>query len=297
MIDWEKLKIFYNVAEGGSFAQAAARLHIDPSAISRHISSLEDRMGVALFARHARGITLTEHGNLLLGTTRTIFADLAMARAQIMDATHPTQGTLKIAATIGFGIGWLTPHLHRFSTQNPEVRLILHVSDIPVDLGIHESDVSITTFPSESADLICHALSHFPLPIYASRQYLFKFGIPMQLSDLDRHRLLTFSDTAMIPSNNVNWLLTCGTETPRKPYLSINNLFGIAGAVNAGSGIACLPPYIAKGYKNIVQILPDAPVPQVQFYFSYSRHLKDSQKIQNLWHVLQKEVQKERLSS
>ncbi len=295
MIDWDKLRVFYNVVESGSFTRAATRLQIGQSAISRQISGLEERMGVPLFHRHARGLLLTEQGELLFRTAREVFSDLAMVQARITEDMTVSQGALKIAATIGFGTAWLTPHIHKFLKQNPDIRLTLRLSDNPVDLTVHESDVAITALVTEDEELIYRELLCRPLYIYSSPKYLFEFGVPLIPEDLDRHRLVVFSDKAMIPFDNVNWLLTCGTlpGVKREAYLSINNLYGIARAIEEGSGIACFPSYIAKNCKNIVQILPETPVPSVRFYFVYSRQLKDSKKIEQLWKFLSKEVQKE----
>ncbi len=295
MMDWDKLRIFYNVVESGSFTHAATRLQIGQSAISRQISGLEDRMGVPLFHRHARGILLTEQGELLFRTAREVFSDLAMVQARITESIHLPQGALKIAATIGFGTTWLAPRIHTFLNENPDIRLTLRVSDDPVDLTIHESDVAITALVTEDDELIYRELLCRPLHIYSSRQYLLEFGVPITPQDLDRHRLVVFSDKAMIPFDNVNWLLTCGTPpgVKREAYLAINNLYGIARAIEGGSGIACFPAYIAKKCKNIVQILPETPVPSVRFYFVYSRHLRDSKKIEQLWKFLTKEAREE----
>jgi DNA-binding transcriptional LysR family regulator len=295
MIDWDKLRIFYNVVESGSFTKAATRLQVGQSAISRQISGLEERMGVPLFQRHARGLTLTEQGELLFRTAREAFSDLALVKARIKENTKVSQGALKIAATAGFGSTWLTPRIHKFLAQYPELRLTLRLSDNPVDLTIHESDIAITALVREDEELIYRELVCRPLNIYSTPAYLFKYGVPLAPEDLDHHRLVVFSDKAMIPYDNVNWLLTCGTlpGVTREPYLAINNLFGIAQAVEGGSGIACFPSYIAQKCKNLVQILPDVPVPYVRFYFVYPRQLKDSKNIEHLWNFLRKEVQKE----
>lgn len=295
MIDWDKLRVFYNVVESGSFTHAATRLQIGQSAISRQISGLEERMGVPLFHRHARGLLLTEQGELLFRTAREVFSDLAMVQARITENIQVSQGALKIAATIGFGTTWLTPRIHKFLNHHPDIRLTLRLSDNPVDLTVHESDVAITALVTEDDELIYRELLCRPLHIYSSPKYLFEFGVPLTPEDLDRHRLVVFSDKAMIPFDNVNWLLTCGTPpgVKREAYLSINNLYGIARAVEGGSGIACFPSYIAKKCKNLVQILPETPVPSVRFYFVYSRQLKESKKIEYLWKFLSKEAQKE----
>lgn len=294
-MDWDKLRVFYNVAESGNFTRAASRLEISQSAISRQISNLEDRLGVPLFHRHARGLILTQQGELLFRTTREVFSELAMVKARVTENTKVAQGTLKIVATVGFGTAWLTPRLHKFLNQYPELRLTLRLSDDPVDLTVNESDVAITSSVTEDEELIYRELLCRPLPMYSSPKYLFNFGVPLKPEDLDRHRLVVFNGKTMIPADNINWLLTCGTlpGIKREPYLSINNLYGIARAIEAGSGIACLPPYIAKKCKNLVQILPEIVVPNVRFYFVYPRQLNDSKRIQQLWTFLNQESQSE----
>ncbi len=298
MIDWDKLRVFYNVVESGSFTHAATRLQIGQSAISRQISSLENRVGGPLFHRHARGLLLTEQGELLFQTAREVFSDLAMAQARITEDDHVPHGSLKIAAPVGFGSTWITPRIHRFLKLHPNLCLTLRLSDDPVDLTVHESDVAITVSLTEDKDLIYRKLLSRTLYIYSSPTYLFKFGVPLTLEDLDHHRLIVFSDKELIPFNNVNWLLTGGTapDVKREAYLSINNLFGIARAVEGGSGIACLPPYIAQKCKNIVQILPHVQTPSVHFYFVYPRPLQGSKKIENLWKFLSHEAKKEQAS-
>lgn len=295
-MDWDKLRVFYNVAESGSFTHAASRLEISQSAISRQISNLEDRMGVPLFHRHARGLILTEQGELLFRTTREVFSELAMAQAKITANIKASQGSLKVAATVGFGTTWIAPRLHKFLEQYPEIRLTLRLSDNPVDLTVHESDVAISSSVTEDEDLIYQELLCRPFLIYSSRKYLFKFGVPLTPEDLDTHRLIVFDDNDMLPFHDVNWLLICGTPpgVKREPYLSINNLYGIARAVEEGSGIACLPPYIAQKCKGLVQILPEIETPHVRFYFVYSRQLKDSTRITHLWTFLSQEAREEK---
>jgi DNA-binding transcriptional LysR family regulator len=290
-MDWDKLRIFYNVAESGSFTRAATRLEVSQSAISRQISTFEERLGVPLFHRHARGLLLTEQGELLLRAVRDVFSDLAMVQARITEDLKLTKGVMKIAATVGFGVAWIAPRLHKFLNLYPDIHLTLRLSDDPVNLTIHESDVAISSSITEDRDLIYRELLSRPLQIYASRNYLLKFGVPLKEADLDHHRLIVFSDKDMLPFDHVNWLLTCGTRpgVKREPYLSINNLQGIARAIEKGSGIACLPAYVAQKCKDLVQILPDVKSPNVRFYFVYSNQLKESKKIAHLWDFLKKE--------
>lgn len=294
-MDWDKLRVFYNVAESGSFTRAATRLEISQSAISRQIGTFEERLGVPLFHRHARGLLLTEQGELLFRAAREVFSELAMVEARITEDLNVTQGAMKIAATVGFGVAWVAPRLHKFLSLYPEIHLTLRVSDDPVNLTVHESDVAISSSITDDENLIYRELLFRPLQIYASHEYLFKFGVPLKTTDLDHHRLVVFSDKDMLPFDDVNWLLTCGTPpgVKREPYLSINNLQGIARAVEEGSGIACLPSYVAQKYNKLVQILPEVKGPNVRFYFVYSNQLKDSKRIAHLWRFLKKESREE----
>lgn len=218
-----------------------------------------------------------------------------MVQAHIMDKQQTLEGAMKIAATIGFGVAWIAPRLHKFLALYPDQQLTLRLSDDPVNLTVYESDVAISSSITEDGDLIYRELLSRPLQIYASRKYLLKFGIPLKTTELDHHRLVVFSDKEMLPFDHVNWLLTCGTPpgVKREPYLAINNLQGIARAIEAGSGIACIPSYIAQQCKDLVQILPEVKGPRVTFYFVYSPHLKTSKRIQGLWDFLEKESQEE----
>lgn len=294
-MDWDKLRIFYNVAESGSFTKAANRLNIGQSAISRQIGTFEERLGVPLFYRHARGLLLTESGKLLFNTAREVFSDLAMAQARITEDLKMTEGVIRVAATVGFGVSWVAPRLHKFLTLYPDIHLTFKVSDDPVNLNVHESDVAISSSITEDTDLIYRELLYRPLHIYSSRDYLLKHGVPLKKEDLDHHHLVVFSDKDLLPFDDANWLLTCGTlpGIKREPYLAINNLYGIARAVEEGGGIACLPPYVAQKCKKLVRILPEIDGPEVRFYFVYSFQLRDSQRISSLWTFLKKESNEE----
>lgn len=294
-MDWDKLRIFYCVAEAGSFTRAAARLDITQSAISRQMSGLESRMGVPLFHRHVRGLILTEQGELLLRTVREVFSDLAMAEARLTDKKEGAQGSLAISCTIGFGTTWFVPRLMQFLKKNPEILINVNFSDDPVDVSIRESDVAISSAVMRDESLIYHELISRPLYFYASRRYLLNYGVPIQAEDLDRHQLIAYCDKALLPYDDVNYVLTCGSPpgVMREAYISMNNLYGIAKMVETGSGIGCLPIYLAEKFKDLVQILPDVPAPYVRFYFVYPRQLKNSQRIIKLWEFLQQEVAKD----
>src|SRR5690242_8862760 len=102
-MDWDKLRVFHAVAEAGSFTHAGEALNLSQSAVSRQISALEESLSVPLFHRHARGLILTEQGDLLYRTAREVFAKLAMTEAMLSESKDRPKGPLKVTTTVAFG--------------------------------------------------------------------------------------------------------------------------------------------------------------------------------------------------
>src|ERR671915_1276427 len=134
-MDWDKLRIFHAVAEAGSFTHAGETLNLSQSAVSRQISALEESLNVPLFHRHARGLILTEQGELLFRTARDIFGKLAMTEAMLTESKDRPKGPLKVTTSVAFGTTWLAPRLKEFIDLYPEIQLSLVVDDSELDLS------------------------------------------------------------------------------------------------------------------------------------------------------------------
>src|SRR6267143_167894 len=137
-MDWDKLRIFQAVADAGSFTHAGETLKLSQSAISRRIGALEEQLGVMLFHRHARGLILTEQGELLYRTARDMAAKVNTAEALLRANQDKPAGRLKVTTTVGFGSTWLTAQMHEFIAMYPDVDVSLVLSDNELDLGIRE---------------------------------------------------------------------------------------------------------------------------------------------------------------
>ena len=112
-MDWDKLRVFHAVADAGSLTHAGDQLHLSQSAISRQIRGLEEQLSATLFHRHARGLLLTEQGELLYGATYEMTKRLNQAAAEIKDSKDEVFGDLRITTTAGFGTSWLSRRLPR----------------------------------------------------------------------------------------------------------------------------------------------------------------------------------------
>src|SRR5579871_4426813 len=128
-MDWDKLKVFHAAAEAGSFTHAGEQLGLSQSAVSRQVSALEQELAVSLFHRHARGLILTEQGDLLYRTAHDVFMQLQAARAKLTDSRERPSGELKITTTPSVGIHWLIPRLGECTWLYPDLRRSLMVTD------------------------------------------------------------------------------------------------------------------------------------------------------------------------
>ncbi len=281
-IDWDKLRIFHAVADAGSFTHAGDTLHLSQSAVSRQISSLEDSLEVRLFRRHARGLILTEQGELLYRTIHDVFGKITMVEAQLSDSHERPQGPLKIATTVGLGSLWLTPRINEFIELYPDIEVTLVTTDEELDVSMREADCAIRLTPPTQGDLIQRRLTRVHTHVFASPTYLQKKGMPDKVGDLVQHNIIAYDEDRAMAAPNLNWLLAKVRDaTNEKPnrVLTLNNLYGIFRAVEAGVGMAGLPDFLAREAQNLVRVLPELEGPGNDAFFVYPEELRNSQRI------------------
>lgn len=279
-MDWDKLRVFHTVADCGSFTHAGERLRLSQSAVSRQIRGLEEDLKVSLFHRHARGLTLTQEGEMLFGTARDVVAKIIATERELIEGNETPRGELKVTTTLSFGSTWLTHNIKEFVELYPDIELHLLLSDKDLDLTTREADVAILFHQPSHVDLIQRQMMSINHHIYASAEYIEAFGAPKTVEDLDRHRIITYGQSTVSPIRDINWILRLGAEAaPRKAILQINNIFGALQAVKAGIGIAALPDYLVRGSSNVVRILDQVKSPKFKAYFVYPQEQRHSRRV------------------
>jgi DNA-binding transcriptional LysR family regulator len=286
-MDWDKLRIFHAAASAGSFTHAGEALHMSQSAVSRQVSALEKDLRVALFHRHARGLVLTEQGELLYRTVADVMSKLQTAETLLADTTTKPSGELRIAAPVGLGTVWVSQRLREFMDLYPEIRIDLVLNDDQIDIAMRAADVAIWTREPERTDLIRRPLFTAKVRPLASTKYTRRFGSPETLADLDRgHRIISYSGTPpqLLPS--ISWLETAGREggEPRTPALRVNSVVAIKYAILGGVGIGMIPDYMTEEETDLVTVLTKAEIdpPTLPVFFVYPEELKTSKKVQVL---------------
>jgi DNA-binding transcriptional LysR family regulator len=279
-MDLDKLRVFHAVAHAGSFTHAGEQLALSQSAVSRQISALEDDLRVPLFTRHARGLILTEQGELLFRTTRTIFEQLTHVEEALLESREIPRGDLRITATTGIGTYWLAPRLHKFIAQHPDVNIRLIIDDGELDLTQRQADVALRMRLPVQSDLIQRKLFDIGYHIYASKDYLAKRGSPRSVADLDNHSVIIYGD-APPELRNINWLAEVGRKVgePRKPILCVNNIIGMGTAIETSIGLGALPDYFTAGRSQFIRVMEDTPGPSFELHLCYPESLKGTKRV------------------
>ncbi len=280
-MDWDKLRIFHAVAEAGSFTHAGEKLNLSQSAVSRQISALEGSLKVPLFHRHARGLILTEQGDLLYHTAHEVFGKLAMTEALLTESKDRPRGELRINTTVAFGSTWLAPRVKEFLDTFPEIEMHLILSDRALDLTVREADVAIRLTPPTQAELIQRHLLTVHMHIFASAAYIKRHGMPASAEDLDDHRMIVYGHDTSPPVPDVNWPLRIGRKSNdmRRPALTVNNVYAIMRAVQNGAGLGALPQFMAQDDNELVRVLPEVEGPRIDAFFVYPEELRASKRI------------------
>ena len=284
-LDLDKLKIFYYVAKAKKFTTAAELLNISQPALSRSIQLLEDRLGIKLFYRHARGLTLTTQGELLAPLIGKFLSELETVTEQLYEEEKVPKGPLKVVATGGLVNLYLLPYIPEFLKLYPDIRLTLIANDAIPSLELGEAHVIIRPpfHASEAGDLIQKHLITSRVGLYANQDYLQNFGIPKHPEDLDNHRLIAFGNHAEAGYfKPLNWHLTLGTAHGeiREPFLQVNTPQARVGMAQAGLGIIALSDdHPGLKHSGLVQVLPHVPSPVVQSYYIYPKELEKSKKV------------------
>jgi len=292
IMDWDKLRVFHAVAEAGSFTRAGDMLNLSQSAVSRQISGLESSLKVPLFHRHARGLILTEQGELLYRTAHEVFGKLAMTAARLTESKDRPKGHLRITTTVAFGSTWLAPRMREFIEVYPEIEVSLLLTDQELDLSMREADVAIRMAPPRQGDLIQRHLLTVHLHAYGSSGYINRHGMPDSAQALDDHRIVVYGKDIRPPVPDVNWLLSVGAtpQRPRQPVLVVNNVTGIFRAVQSGVGLGALPEYMGDELGDLVHVLPDLEGPHVDAYFVYPEEVRATKRVQVFRDFLLREV-------
>ncbi len=274
----EGLPVFVRAVREGSFSGAARALEITPSAVSKQIGRLEDRLSVRLFNRTTRRLSLTEEGAAFYERASRILADLEDAAEAVTSLKAVPRGRLRVTLPTAFGILHLLPALPDYMARHPEVILEIDLNDRFVNMVEEGFDLALRIGELEDSSLIGRRLAANRRVMAAAPGYLERCGTPQKAGDLSLHNCLVYTyraqrhDWHLVDDQGEDCIVTVGGN------LETNNPMMLRAAALSGLGIVLLPlwiigPDIKAG--RLVQLLPDYHWPDSAIHAVYppGRHL------------------------
>jgi LysR family transcriptional regulator for bpeEF and oprC len=276
----DALQTFTTVVRTRNFTAAADSLGVTPSAISKQISGLEERLGVRLLNRTTRSVSPTEAGQLFYQHCENILESIAEAERLVTDFDATPKGRLRITAMANFGRRELARLLSDFALMYPNISFELYISDRPVDIVQEGYDFALRIGTQEDSRLIAKPIAKQSIMVCAAPAYLAKWGTPQVFEDIVNHRMLVISNAEYA---RANWLREFEKShsfsinaVERK--LTVNDIDLAYEACLQGMGITALPSYIAERHVRSGELIHlfqgvEIPTRTINAVFPQNRYL------------------------
>ncbi|RTR06942.1 LysR family transcriptional regulator [Halomonas nitroreducens] len=298
MLDWQDIQIFLEVARSERLTDAARRLGVDHSTLSRRTRRFEQALNTQLFERSTHGYQLTEAGQQLLAHAEEMARHAFEAGESLADQDHQIGGQIRLGVTEGFGTWVIAPLLSAFCARHPGVTLDLLALPRVVNLSRHEADLAITIERPVSPGLVISRLCDYRLRLYGSRDYLDRHGTPRRLTELGRHRLIGYVDD-LIFSQQLSYLdplldpAVVGQPGPHFAMRSTSVTTQHAAAL-AGAGLAVLPCFMASTSEALLNVLEDEVEVARQFWITARQEQRRLARVRLLWDFLREALEANR---
>ena len=250
-----EMRVFVRAIECGSFAGAASSLKFTPSAVSKLVRRLEERLGVRLINRTTRKLSLTAEGEAYFHSGRRLVDAVDGLEQEVAASAGSPRGLLRISASLPFGLLQVAPALIEFRKRYPDVLVHVSLNDRNVDLVSEQIDVALRLGPLRDSNLMARKLTEIERVICASPQYIKRFGTPETFHDLARHQCVVFA----IPGRD-RWPFQ--TSDGELVQVQVSGVFTADNSLLAldlvlrGAGIARVPDFIASEAIHSGKLIP-----------------------------------------
>lgn len=267
-----EMEAFATVVDQGGFTDAAKKLGISKSAVSKHVSALEARLGARLLNRTTRRVSPTEIGLAYYDRARRVLNDAGEADALVTSMQSAPSGLLRISVATDFGVNLLSPVLGEFLQEHPEITVNMVLNNRYVELISEGFDMAIRVGELEDSSLRARKLTETTKRMIAAPSYFEKYGRPSRIDDLNDHKLLHYANSATsavwkikAPSGEKRQVRTAG-------WLTVNDGQSLLNAAVSGLGIAYLPSFLYADVMKaglVEEAIPDLPVEMHGIYAVY----------------------------
>ena len=275
-MNWDGFRYFTTAAEVGSLSAAAKILDSNQSTVGRHIDALESALGIKLFQRSVKGLSLTEEGQAIYEQSQHIQNSIIKIQRVVQGGEATASGTVRLSLPEGLGQEVLIPALDKFYQQYPKVKLVFNVSATTANLTQGEADVAVRLFRPEESDLVIKYLGEMKLGLYASKNYKKNYGLPKQLRDIRKHKVITYGDQlSILPENQ--WLLNHSAEGLR--ILCSDSTVTRYKATVSGVGLSVQPEVLGRTNKNLIRMFKSVKLPAHKVWLVYHKDVRHMSRI------------------
>ena len=283
--DWEKVKIFYYVAKSGSFTKASLILRLSQPSLSRQIAQLESHLGCPLFIRRKMGVELTRKGDELLEIVSNIFVELTGFARYMHAATakdKKERRKIRISSTEAINAYILRKPLLEYAKHRPDLAFELISNDHLIDIVLNDVDIAIRPYDPKARRVQQEPLFTLKKKLYASINYLEKYGEPQTVEDLQHHRLLAYAHPEEYPYADVEWILKLGISGDKMhlPFFTANSIESLIEAAKSDLGIvAAYEEMIVVKDSCLRNVLPSVTAQKIGEHIIYPDYFKEDKEI------------------
>ena len=275
-MNWDGFRYFTAAAEAGSLSAAAELLNSNQSTVGRHIDTLESSLGIKLFQRSVKGLRLTEEGQAIYEQAQHIQSSVVKIQRVVQGEEVTASGSVRLSLPEGLGQEVLMPALDDFYQQHPNVKLVFNMSATTANLSQEEADVAVRLFCPEEPGLVVKLLGEMKLGLYASTAYKKNHGLPKQLKEIRKHRVIVYGDhLSILPENQ--WLLNHSDDALR--ILSSDSTVTRFKATTSGVGLSLQPEVLAKTNSDLIRLFKSAQLPSHKVWLVYHEDVRQMSRI------------------
>ncbi len=283
MIDWDNLRMFLELSRSQGLVDAAKKLGVDHSTVSRRMKRLEEQVGTQLFERNNAGYLLTPEGHRLVEYAEGIESMIYTATEEVGEHNRLLSGQVRLGATEGFGSFVLAPHIANFCARHPHMTIDLIAVPRLVALSKREADLAVTIERPQSGPYVVTKLADYRLKLYGTQSYLEGHAPIAAISDLAGHSLIGYVDD-LIFSTELRYIENVAPNAFRA--MRSTSITAQYHAARQGHALAILPCFMAQQCDELVSVLDEEIELVRTFWLVSPTERKNVARVTALWNYI-----------
>ena len=283
-LDWTLIQAFLSVVAEGSLSGAARALGVSQPTLGRQVKAMEEQLGIALFYRQPKGLSLTGEGEAL----RPHASAMAEAASGLATAAaghdNSLQGSVRITASDFTALYSLPPVLARLRIDHPDIQIELNATDLSENLLFREADIAVRMYRPTQLEVITKKIGILKLGFFAAKSYLERRGTPSNIEELMQHDLLGYdrSERFIRGAAKLGWQLTRQDFAFRCDAQQVH-----CEMIRAGAGIGVMACNLGARMPEVEAVLPHFPVPGLELWLTTHEALRHTPRVAAVWKVLE----------